>query len=327
MGIQDLVRRRLDSRTRGILEVARGIRDKLVRDSGLNASIHTLWDIGMMDLSVPARSLLDIMALLDPERIQKDLLVGDHGEESLLFLNSTEQAQFKRMIRNLSGRKLIGIREPERDCDEGSYNIHRVLQQKIQLDLDSCGNLDSVMAKATRLVRKRFPQAPRTRGPAPQKDKQLCRKYMPHVFGLLQAFTELKYTFPAMKNSKEMADLFYDAGFYIWDSNATEHEALALFDATETILNSEWVDTDTQHPRQADIYCISGLIRYSLGCQERNESFRRLKLALVIRKHVYDTMDPYDRDSHVLLENAATDYCTALLNRYEFGEADDILEQ
>ena len=112
MGIQDLMRRRLDSRTRGILEVARGIRDKLVRDSGLTASIHTLWDIGMLDLSVPARSLLDIMALLDPERIQKDFLVGDHGEESLLFLNSTEQAQFKRMIRNLSGRKLIGIREP-----------------------------------------------------------------------------------------------------------------------------------------------------------------------------------------------------------------------
>jgi len=65
-------------------------RRKLVTDSGLDSSIDLLWDIGISELPVPARNLLEILAFLDPENIQRSLLVGDHNEEYLEFLNATE---------------------------------------------------------------------------------------------------------------------------------------------------------------------------------------------------------------------------------------------
>jgi len=84
---------------------------------------------------------------------------------------------------------------------------------------------------------------------------------------------------------------------------------------------------DAMHPRRADIHCILGLLRSKMGCQERDESVRRLKLALDIRKHVYDRTDPYDRDVDVLLQNSTVDYGILLLNAYDFGRAEAIFEQ
>ena len=56
----------------------------------VDASIDALWDIGIGELSLKARSLLDIFSFLDPETIQRNLLMGDHTEETLEFLNSAE---------------------------------------------------------------------------------------------------------------------------------------------------------------------------------------------------------------------------------------------
>lgn len=300
-------------------------RNRLIVEGGLDSSIDLLWDIGISELSVPARNLLEILAFLDPEKIQKELLVGDHTEEFLEFLNSTETTQYRRMIRQLSGRKLIEIRGPEEGRAGESYRIHRLLQQKIILDMGAQLKLDGALTKATRLVRKRFPRAPPTQAPAVQ-NKKLCNEYIPHVRSLLRAFTEANEMYPDVEKIEELADLFYDAAFYIWDSQATEHRGHAFLDAAETILDSDDIEMDAMHPRRADIHCISGLLRNALGCQERNESMRRLKVALDIRKHVYDHTSPYRRDVDVLLQNAATDYAIMLLNRYEFEEAETILK-
>lgn len=299
-------------------------RNALIDKEGLDRSIDLLWDIGINELSVPARNLLEILAFLDPENIQKDLLVGDHNEEFLEFLNSTEATQYRRMTRHLSGRKLIEVRGPE-DGGAGageSYRIHRLLQRKIILDVGAQLKFDSAMTKATRLVRKRFPRASPTQAPAPQ-NKQLCKRYMAHAFSLLRAFNEARELFPGIEQTEELAGVFYDAGFYIWDRQATEHDGLAFLDAAESILDSGAVAVGPMDPRRADIHCMSGLLRNTMGCQERDESLRRLKLALDIREHVYNR-GPYTRDVDVLLQNAATDYAILLLNGYEFAKAEVI---
>jgi tetratricopeptide (TPR) repeat protein len=297
-------------------------RSRLIVEGALDSSIDLLWDIGISELSVPARNLLEILAFLDPENIQKDLLVQDHSEEYLEFLNATETTLYKRMIRLLSGRKLIDIKT---GIDGGeSYKIHRLLQQKIVLDIGAQLKFDSAMRKATRLVRKRFPESPAIQAPAPQNWK-MCKEYMPHVFSLLRAYKDAQENFPKFKRSKKLAGLFYDAGFYIWDHQATGHDGLAFLDAGEDILDKLGVDEMAE--RRADIHCISGLLRNAMGCQQRVESLQRLKRALHIRKHIYDAqMDTYSRTRDVLLQNAATDYGILLLNRYDFLEAEEIFE-
>jgi hypothetical protein len=67
----------------------------------VDASIDALWDIGIGELSYKARSLLDIFSFLDPGAIQKELLMGDHTEEALGFLNSAETIRCVSISREL----------------------------------------------------------------------------------------------------------------------------------------------------------------------------------------------------------------------------------
>ncbi|KAK0663014.1 hypothetical protein QBC41DRAFT_259930 [Cercophora samala] len=286
-----------------------------------NTSLDILWDIGISELSVPARNLLEILAFLDPENIQKTLLVANHTEKFLAFLNATQALQYKRMIRDLAGRKLIEVRTTE-DGDE-YYRIHRLLQRKIVYDVGFQLKFDSAMRKATCLVRKRFPNAPPQQTPAPENWKQ-CKEHMPHINSLYRAFTAAEKTFPKFERLTELADLFYDAGFYVWDSQVTGHDGLALLDAAERIYDQH-LSIDPMAPRRADIHCMSGLLRCAMGCQQRQESLRRLKLARNIRKHVY--VQDNTRDNDVLLQNAATDYAIVLLNQYEFAKAEGVFER
>lgn len=69
-------------------------RSRLITEGALDSSIDLLWDIGISELSVNARNLLEILSFLDPENIPQDLLVGDHNEEYLEFLNSTEASLY-----------------------------------------------------------------------------------------------------------------------------------------------------------------------------------------------------------------------------------------
>jgi hypothetical protein len=61
---------------------------------GIDASIDTLWDIGISELMMKARNFLDIMSFLNPEAIPKDLLVSDHQNQSLDFPNPREKTRY-----------------------------------------------------------------------------------------------------------------------------------------------------------------------------------------------------------------------------------------
>src|SRR5437667_12593137 len=118
------------------------------------------------------------------------------------------------MIRQLRGQKLIDVKTSGEGGPE-SYSIHRLLQQKIIIDIGAQLKFDSAMRKATRLVRKKFPQSPAIQAPTPE-NWPMCKEYMPHVFSLHRAFKDAQEQFEGFEKTKELAELFSDAGIAVW---------------------------------------------------------------------------------------------------------------
>ncbi|KAK0701074.1 hypothetical protein B0H67DRAFT_650574 [Lasiosphaeris hirsuta] len=267
-----------------------------------------------------------VMAFLDPERIQRDLLAD--AEAAAITCRG--------MIGLLSRWGLI---EVSRDDGGGieAYRMHRQLQRNVVLD-DVVLDVDDVvldvdddglrfgraMKGATLLIRKRFPGSPATQAPAPQ-NWPACKEYMPHVIHLRQAYQGALENAPSFERTRELAGLFYDAGFYVWDSQAfAVQDGLAFLDAAEKVLDDLGLDGGGEAARRADIHCISGLLQNAAGCRQRPDSLQRLEKALDIRKHVYET-HAYNMVHDVLLRNAAVDYAISLLNHYRFDEAETVL--
>ena len=57
-------------------------------------ALETVWNIGLREVTMDARELLNILAFLNSETIQRKLLVGEHEEPSLDFLHSEQSFRF-----------------------------------------------------------------------------------------------------------------------------------------------------------------------------------------------------------------------------------------
>jgi len=64
-------------------------------DAGVDATIDSLWEIGIREVQMNCRRLLDILSFFDAECTPKALLVGDHKEDYLEFLNSSETIRYE----------------------------------------------------------------------------------------------------------------------------------------------------------------------------------------------------------------------------------------
>lgn len=58
-----------------------------------NAALEAIWDIGLNELGKDALKLLKILAFVDSDGIQKELLMNDHTFPGLAFLKSSSQAR------------------------------------------------------------------------------------------------------------------------------------------------------------------------------------------------------------------------------------------
>lgn len=63
------------------------INDSLAKS---NFALETIWDMGLRELGVDALKLLKIMAFMDSDAIQSDLLFNDHTLPALQFLHSSQ---------------------------------------------------------------------------------------------------------------------------------------------------------------------------------------------------------------------------------------------
>ncbi|KAK0711893.1 hypothetical protein B0H67DRAFT_555798 [Lasiosphaeris hirsuta] len=289
--------------------------------AGIDNTIDSLWDIGIGEVRANCRKLLDVLSFLDPENIPKSLLVGDHDEEYLDFLHVDETLRYRRMIEQLDRQKLISIKMND---GEPAYSIHRVLQQKIQFDLDDYSFADA-FRKAFRLIRKRFPRADSQQVPDPE-DMEECSRYMPHIYNFHQIFTEHFKDHMATPMGGvqpiELSELFYDAGFYVWGGQTTAYKGLPFLETADKILDD--MKAQPNDKVRADIHCMTGLLLLNMGYEERARGTKRLKEAWEIRKAIY--IEDGTRDNDVLSQNAANDYCLCLMNSYRFEEAGTILK-
>lgn len=290
---------------------------------GIDNTIDSLWDIGIREVRANCRKLLDVLSFLDPEAIPKSLLVGDHEEDYLDFLQASETIQYKRMIEQLVRQRLISLKTT--DDGEQAYSIHRVLQQKIQFDMDDYSYADA-FRKAFRLIRKQFPSASPTQ--VPNTDAlDPCQKIMPHVYSFDKVFRDHfnDHNSAAMRETKpeDLAELFYDAGFYVWAAQTTAYDGLTFLEAADEILNK--INFDPNAKLRADIHCMTGLLLLNMGYAERARGTKRLKRALEIRKVNYER-EP-SRNNDILLQNAANDYALSLMNEYRFPKAGNFLRE
>ncbi len=266
-------------------------------------------------MSTKAQDLLGIFSFLDPETIQRDLIVRDHKEDFLEFLNSGEQIKFNRMINQLSGRRLISIRQ--KNSDHPVYGIHRLLQQKILMDLTSL-RFDEAFEQSFCLVRKCYPRASAIQVPEPEKWPD-CEKNMPHVYSLWRNYKDLS----RIKPSFELAQLFYDAGFHIWERQTTAYNGLLFLDTANEMLDR--IDYNPNHKLRADIYSIMAQCYDALGVRSKDQCIALCENALRIRQEIYDA-DPADEvnNTDVLLQNATTDMITCFLNKYMCEKAAEV---
>ena len=222
--------------------------------------------------------------------------------------------RYRRMITELSGRRLVTVKEQE---GTQILSIHRLLQQKIWLDLEGQTFIEA-FGKAYCLVRKRYPAASVIQKPEP-KNWPACKKYTPHVLGLHRAFKSTTLIEPSI----ELAQIFYDAGFHVWERQTTAYDGVSFLETAEEILNN--LDFDKNGKLRADIHSMLGLLYESIGTSMRVESLQRRKDAIAIRKKIYES-NPGDSDSDVLLANAANDFGLSLLQKHSFEEAGRIFE-
>lgn len=64
------------------------------QNKSTDKALETVWNIGLREVTIDARELLNILAFLDSDNIQRKLLVGEHEEPFLDFLHSDQSFRF-----------------------------------------------------------------------------------------------------------------------------------------------------------------------------------------------------------------------------------------
>ncbi|MCJ1405770.1 hypothetical protein MMC11_009000, partial [Xylographa trunciseda] len=282
-------------------------------------ALETVWNIGLREVTTDARELLNILAFLDSEMIQRKLLVGEHKEPSLDFLHSDQAFRYKRMIVELNRRRLITVQNQD---DEEILSIHRSLQQKILQDLGKDPQRrEDVFAQAFALIRKRFPLPSPIQVPEPEK-WPACKEYLPHVLHLQKVVMEY---LPSIKPSVALTRLLSDGGINLWERGMTT-EGLRLLRSAEVQLDKLACGEDQL---RANIHVIIALLVQDDGLGHIAESRDRISKALQIRK-TYKDQTPagnYTREDDILLHNAWSDYGCVLLQYDKYEEAEVIFRQ
>lgn len=64
------------------------------QNKSTDKALETVWNIGLREVTIDARELLNILAFFDSDNIQRELLVGEHEEPFLDFLHSDQSFRF-----------------------------------------------------------------------------------------------------------------------------------------------------------------------------------------------------------------------------------------
>lgn len=279
-------------------------------------ALETIWSIALSELSAEAYKLLRIMAFLDSDVIQRELLLNDHKSSSLAFLHSKSAMRYRRMIDDLGGRKLISIKKQD---GKESYSVHRLLQHRLLQDLEGADR-ETIFNMTFELVRDRLP---RPSIDTPDSNKwNVFKEYLPHVLSLQRIFDD---TLPIMTPFVGLSELFRDGGVHLWQRGLIP-DGLRLLNSAEAILDKLECDEDQL---RADINIATALLIQYFGISFRAESRQRFAKILEIRRKFEANAAPgtFTMDDELRLCNANADYGNALLQFNNYKEAEQIYQQ
>lgn len=203
---------------------------------------------------------------------------------------------------------------------EPSFAIHRSLQRGIREKLSKDKSKQQIVFdQAVALVREVFPRSNPLQQPMPDQWSE-CQRLLPHLHALHDVYHRYK---PAIKGSTDFAQLLSDAGMDQFERGIT-HEGLLLTRTAEEVL-----DACSPHDHQvmrADIHAMIAIMYDNTGIGERKEGLKRRKIALDIRKKIFEAADTPRRQDEMLLYNSWMEYAISLLHYHRFEDAEPIIE-
>ncbi|KUJ15483.1 uncharacterized protein LY89DRAFT_783619 [Mollisia scopiformis] len=282
-------------------------------EASSNMALETIWNIGLSDLGSDALKLLKIMAFLDSDGIQRELLMNDHTTPALAFLRTNNAFRCRKMVTDLMDRRLIGVKVQDHSQ---VFSIHRLLQHRLLQDLDdNPQEREMIFNMAFELIRERLPRP--SIDSSDSMKWNVFKEYVPHVLTIQKIFDE---GLPSIQPFVGLAELFRDGGVHLWQRGLI-YDALRLLNSAEAILNR--LDCDEDKLR-IDIHIATTLLIQYFGISHRMESRDRHSKILEIRqKQLADAIPgTATRDDEVTLCNSQADFGNALLqfNRYEEAE-------
>ncbi|ORY58056.1 uncharacterized protein BCR38DRAFT_447870 [Pseudomassariella vexata] len=283
--------------------------------SGRDSVFH----IALRDLGGDARKILKIMAFLNSDGIQRELLVRiDNNKPGPAYL---KQNRFRLIMSKLITQKFVA-ETTTKHADKETYTVHRVLQSRLLQDMKAKPHeRDEMYHIAYELVRHHLP---RPSMDSPELSKwSTSKEYLPHVLSLQHAYAD-PFSIASPKPFLGLAELFKDGGVLLWQRYIYS-DAMKLLDSAEKILDE--LESEEENLRAEINVTINLLLQY-FGISHRKESKERLGRILEYRQKIMDKKAPEDitREDQILLIDAKADYANGLLQFNDYKAAEPIYQ-
>ncbi|KAK7428465.1 hypothetical protein QQZ08_005084 [Neonectria magnoliae] len=182
-------------------------------------TLNTVWDLAFSVLGDEARSLMDVLAMLNPDSIPEDMLLSETKRDPIEF----DQIRIELLSRHLV--------QSQGDTSGSAVAIHRSLQKNLLFRLDQDPeSRQRAFDRTMKVIRNCFPVQSSIGIPVNHR-WATYERYLPHVHTLHTIYVESKHE---IKGSAAFADLLCDADYYMWDRNLG-WEGISILETAEEI--------------------------------------------------------------------------------------------
>jgi tetratricopeptide (TPR) repeat protein len=216
----------------------------------------------------------------------------------------------------------------ENNFENFSLRIHRSLQRTIRIKLDqNPSQRQACFMQALALLRTILPRQSAIHAPN-EGQWGIYEKYLPHVLSLHKVFEDSKSMAPGIDESSELAEIFSDAGRYMWEKRMVT-SALSILQSSERIctnLPSEnlLVLRAKTLATISALHCFIGFSGRKLG-----EHYAKQNLELLQEYHerCQGNSIQIPESELMLLANAWEDYASTCMDCERFSEVEDSIQR
>lgn len=287
-----------------------------------HGSMEAAWDFPLNELPPVPAQLVQVLSFMHPDHIPESILLEAFSEEPVAWgvQAGSEEVQLWESRRWLRKRSLVSIHKS--GAGNEAYTVHPVLQNAILLHLDRNPSLRSaIFSQAFKVIRLATPKANSKQIPTPKLWPQF-KVAIPHIVSLCRKFVQ---SVPLMKGTLELAQLLYDGGFFLWETqDGATDEAVLILSTSLKILDD--VSYPVHGRLRADILAIMGMCCDRLGPAVFKQALVMRTEARRIRQAITDREIEEDEEvspiSDRLLYNSLNDQGIAEMQLNHFRQAE-----